>query len=280
MTYVDRPDKKEKRIHYEKRIGKMDEHYFFTPKDFHELRKISTHKKLIKAFTRIAMRLNDLTPDDLPPGNLDRVCFLLINDYEKDKFNELGVGPLNDGYLFGINQYRMDFNVFYLYNPTSVEYSTFLDFFMKKTQKCLTVYFSGRNSDGNQGILFSKDILAKDTINDIIASGCNGKAHYIFIDDCLTGGTIFDIPSIIKQNKPIKNLISISIDKSSTPGYKQGKRTHGLLTFYLCKSVSEKPDINPNELIEKMNLEFRRFKLKFECSITDQELANMPVFYC
>lgn len=279
MTYVDRPDKKEKHPHYENKIEKLDKHYFFKAKDFHQIRKISTHKKLKKAFTRISMCLNDKMPAEVPIEGLDQVCFMVINDYEKDKISELGVGPLNDGYLFGITQYRMDFNIFYLYNSKIEEFTSFLAFFMKNTQKILTVYYTGRSADGNQGILFDSGILSKDSIADIIASNCNGKARYIFVNDCPTGGTNFDIPSILHQNKPIKNLLSFSVDKTKSHGYKDAKRTHGLLTFYLCKTINDYPIINPNDLIEKMTQELRRFQIKFDCAITDQELANNPIFF-
>ena len=280
MTYVDCPDKKEKHVHYENRINKLDKHYFFLTKDIHKLRKRSSKKKIIKSFTRIAICLNGKTIDDIPVESLDRVCFLLINDYDKVKYSELGMGPLNDGYLFAITQYRLDYNVFYLYNPKNEEYLPFLQYFMQKVKKDLTVFYTGCTSDGNQGILFSPEtVVPKDAIADVIASNCNGKAHYVFINDCTSGGSIFDIPLVIKHNKPIKNLLSFSVEKDGTPESKQGRRSHGLLTFYFCKAINDRPDITPNDLIEQMNQDLRRFKIKFNCAITDQELANAPIFY-
>lgn len=279
INYVDCPNKKEKKIHYERRIEKLDKHYFFISKDIYKLRKRSSHKRLLKAFSRIAMKLNEKSPACIPIDCLDHVCLVLINDYRKDKFNDLKTTPLNDGYLFASTQFHMDYKIFYLYNCNVEDFSAFLSFFMKNTQKNLTVFYSGRTADGNQGIMFPKGILSRDAIADIMASNCNGKAHYVFINDSPTGGTNFDITLALKQNKPIKNFLSFGVDKSKTPGYKEAKRTHGLLTFYICKAVDENPIINPNDLIEKMNTELRRFKLKFECAITDQELANSPIFY-
>lgn len=199
INYVDCPDKDEKNIHYQHRIEKLDKHYFFISKDIYKLRKRSSHKRLLKAFSRIAMKLNEKSPECVPVGCLDKVCLVLMNDYRKDKFNDLKTTPLNDKYLFAATQFHMDYKIFYLYNCNVEDFSAFLSFFMKNTQKNLTIFYSGRTADGNQGIMFPKGTLSRDAIAEVIASICNGKSHYVFVNDSPKGGTNFDITLAFKK---------------------------------------------------------------------------------
>ena len=135
MSYVDHPEKRQKHPHYEHRTQKLDrKDNEFSSKKFHQVRKVSTHKKLLRSFGRIGMCLNEKSTDSIPIGDLDKVCFILINDYDNDKDYDLGVGPLNDGYLIGLKHHRFGFKVFYLYNPRSDLFTSFLGFFIKN--KC------------------------------------------------------------------------------------------------------------------------------------------------
>ena len=54
MSYVDTPDKKQKHPHYEHRTTKLDrKDNEFSSKKFQQVRKVSTHKNLLKSFGRI-----------------------------------------------------------------------------------------------------------------------------------------------------------------------------------------------------------------------------------
>ena len=270
MAYVDTPDRKQKHPHYEHRTTKLDlKDNEFSSKKFHRVRKVSTHKKLLKSFGRIGMCINDKPSSNIPTDNLNRVCFILINDYENEQ-HELGVGPLNDGYLIGLKHHRLGFKVFYLYNPRREEYTTYLTFFMYRTQEALTVFYSGRE-DNNEGIEFKDGSLSKSYISEIISKNSNNKTHTLFITDCINSGSVFDI-------KGGSNMISFSVKKLCSPESKESKRSHGILTYYFSKITSDCPNITPNRLTERMNPSLNRFNEVFSCELTSNELGESPIF--
>ena len=271
MTYVDTPDKKQKHPHYEHRTTKLDlKDNEFSSKKFQQVRKVSTHKNLLKSFGRIGMRLNEKNTSDLPTCDLNKVCFILINDYDEED-HELGVGPLNDGYLVGLKHHRLGFKVFYLYNPQSDEFASYLAFFLKNTTDALTIFYSGRD-DNSEGIEFNNGSLSKSSISEIISSSPNNKSRVMFITDSLGGGSVFDI-------KGLSNAISFSVQKSGEIDSKEVKRTHGIFTYYFCKITSDCPNITPNRLVERMNPSLCRFNEVFTCEFNNKELGESPIFF-
>ena len=264
MTYVDQPDKKQKHPHYEHRSNKLDiKDNEFSSKKFQKVKNVSTHKNMLKSFGRIGMCLNEKTTSIISTADLDKVCFILINDYD-DEDKELGVGPLNDGYLIGLKHHRLGFKVFYLYNSKLEEYSPFLSFFMQNTIDALTIFYSGRDSNA-EGIEFNNGTLSKSSIGQIISSSNNTKCNVMFITDCLSGGSVFDIEGC-------SNAISFSVNKANSNESKEAKRSHGIFTYYFCKIIGECPNITPNRLVERMNPSLDRFNEIFTVETNNKEL--------
>lgn len=278
MTYVDSPDKRQKHPHFEHRTEKLDrKDNHFTSKKFHEVRKVSTHKKILKSLGRIGMCLNDKSTTSLPTGDLDKVCFILINDYYKDDDYELGVGPLNDGYLVGLTQHRLGFKFFYLYNSNSEEFGNWLRFFISNSQEALTVFYTGRTNE--QGIEFKGQTLEKTKIAEIIAKNCTGKTKVIFVTDSMQGGSVFPLDGFCPENaENLSNMVSFFVKKSVAGDSKEAKRTHGIFTYYLKKFIMNDPRISPNRLLERMTPSLRRFDEIFHFEISNLEVADQPLF--
>ena len=279
MTFVDQPEKKQKHPHYEHRTIKLDrKNNEFSSKKFQHIRKVSTHKKLLKSFGRIGMCLNNKSKIFNPKDGLDKVCFILVNDYDHED-DDLGVGPLNDSYLIGLKHHRLGYKVFYLHNPHHEEFTTLLPVFMKNTEKTLTVFYSGLSTNGNQGIEFIDGSVSRGILGEIIAQSCTGKPRVMFITDCIGGGSVFDINYSGKENKYHQsNLISFFVRKVYSPESKKSKRSHGICTYYFSKITSECPTITPNRLIERMNPSICRFDEVFVCEVTSLDLADVPIF--
>ncbi|KAK8888116.1 hypothetical protein M9Y10_039177 [Tritrichomonas musculus] len=275
MSFVDTPRKRQKHPHYEHRTIKLDlKDNEFSSKKFQHVRKVSTHKKILKAFGRIALCLNNKPVSTLPQGDYAKVCFIVINDYDDKKNNKLGVGPLNDGYLMGLKHHRFGFKVFYLYNGEDIEFANYLAFFMKNTRKALTVFYTGRTTNKESGISFPNTCIMKETIVKIVTSSYNGKARVVFITDSLGSGSVFNVNAI-----PAKNMISFYVEKTVKPETKEGRLSHGLFTYYFCKITSDCPNITPNRLIERMNPSLKRFGITFKCENSDSDLNEKPIFF-
>lgn len=270
MAQHDLTEKKQKPSYYENHARRLDRRdNEFSSKKFQRIRNFSTHRNLLKSLKKIGMCLNEQPTINVPSFNLDKVCFILINDYDEEE-NELGVGPLNDGYLVALNHFRLGFKIFYLYNSRSDEFPFFLGFFMKNTTKSLTVFFSGRNH-GKKGIEFNRGNISKNFICDVITRNCNGQSRAIFITDTISGGSAFDIDKC-------SNVISLSVRKNGPRNLKEFKKSHGILTYYLCKYINECPNITPNDLVSKMNTSLQRFNEILKCEFSNEGLDKSPIF--
>ncbi|KAK8845819.1 hypothetical protein M9Y10_020742 [Tritrichomonas musculus] len=274
MQYIDEPEKKQKVSHYEKGTAKLDiKNNEFTSKKFQEIRKLSTHKKLLESFHRIGMCLNNKYLQSIPLQGLDKVCFILMNDYDEED-SKLGVGPLNDGYLIGLKHFKIGYKVFYLYNCPMEEFLLALGFMIRNAKENLTVFYSGRDDKIMDGIEFSDGTLFRDEIAAAITKFSTEHQQIMFITDCLSGGSVFDIDGC-------PNAVSFYVKKAGNgvkKSSKEIKQTHGIFTYYFCKITNENPKITPNKLVEKMNLSLNRFVEEFAFETTNDELNKSPVF--
>lgn len=283
MFSIDIFDRKRKNQHYERRTSKLDrKDNEFSSKQFHHIRNDSNGKKILESLSKIGTCLNKSHTSDINIDKLNRVCFVLINSSQIDDKNQ-EPGPLNDGYLICLKHHRLGFKVFYLYNPESLQYLKFLEFFMMFTKIELTVFYSGPDlsSFGIEGIEFSNGSLTKDSIGRIIAQNCSGKARKLFITDCRGGGSVFDIDSCNHQKdaKPL-NMISFYVNKKDSPESKESLLSHGIFTYYFCKIIGEDPEITPDKLVDRMNPALSRFNEVFRCEISNNELADSQILLC
>lgn len=270
-TYYDKPDKHQKHSHYEHKTTKLiRKNNEFTTKTFQKARKVSNKAKLIKSFKRIGKCLNEENVDEIPTTELTRVCLILINNYEHEK-HDPKIGSMNDGYLLGLNHHRLGFKIFYLYNCQSNQYTKVLNFFLKNTKIQLTVYYSG--PDSIDGIEFKDEKVSCNQFGDIISNCKNDNCKFVFISDCISGGSVFDIQKVSTQK-----MITFSVNKIAEPDSKDAKRSHGIFTYYFCKIIYEQPNITPKRFYDRMNAFLKRFNESFTYDFTDKNLEDESIF--
>ena len=275
-AFCDKPDRKQKHPHYEHRSAKLyKKNNEFSNKKFQRIRRVSNKRKLVQSFERIGRCLNEASPSDIPTEGLQKICLILINNYAHDK-HDPQIGPMNDGYLIGLQHHRLGFKVFYLYNCPAQQYPQFLEFFLKFTLRQLTVFYSGRDSiiSGSHGIEFKDNTISCNEFGKLISENYNGRCKAVFISDITTGGSVFDIKSVHENS----DIISLSVNKSTDPDSKEGRRSHGIFTYYLCKILYECPNITPKRLTERMNPSLERFNETFICEVTSHDSENQPLF--
>lgn len=273
MANVESTNEKQNDQHHKTSISdKCNKNNEFSEHKNQQIRKISTQQSILKSLGRIGICLNDKHASFIQTTNLEKVCFILINIRENDD-SELGFGSLNDGYIVALKHHRNEFNVFYLYNPSSDEFSEFFCFFLKNVKQALTVFYSGIGSNDKDGIEFKNDVISKSSINKFILQECEVKKQVLFITDCIDGGTVFDIRGIDNES----NLISFSVTKSNE--FEENKRPHGIFTYYFCKITSDFPNITPCTLIDRMNPQLQLFNQVFSCQTSKTELFKKPIFF-
>ena len=235
---------------------------------------------LLKTLNEFAISLNDKAIKNMPLSELDKVCFILINTYENENEN-FGIGPLNDAIHICLHYRRLHYRVFYLYNPRSSQFISFLEYFLKNTINNLTVFYSGYDSSNKNihDIKFPNGHLPSKDIKKSIMQNCNGKAKITFITNSFNGGSVFDITSINNSNnQQTKNdIISFWVEKDQSNH--NSKKSHGTFIYYLCKFINGSNNFSPKDLVDKINPSLSRFSEVFQCEISNEELADSQILF-
>lgn len=277
-TCYDKPGKKQKHPHYEHRLNKaLKKNNEFSLKKFQKIRHVSNQKKNHKAIKRIARCLNHVSRDDMPKNGYDKVCLVLINNVDHEK-HDPKIGAFNDGYLFALYHHRLGFKCFYLYNCIQGNYPKYLKFFLNHTTEYLTVFYSG--PDSTNGLVFRDDkVVTPAELSYIISRDNNGKSKVVFVSDCTSGGTPYDISEVMTLDNPCPSpMLSFSVNKFTDPNSKEGRRSHGILTYYFCKAIYDNPDISAKRIVERLNSFMSRFSYSIKCDATTPEEMDKPIY--
>lgn len=236
---------------------------------------------LLKTMSRFGICLNNKTSSNALSNKFDKVCFMLINSYEK-KNSDLGIGPINNGIHVGLYHHRLDYKVFYLYNPQSDDYIKFLNYFLQNTTESLTIFYSGLDSAscGIHEIEFVNGKLSSNIIKNVISQNCNGKAQIIFITDSYNGGSVYDIHSINHiNNKQPTNAISFHVKKDGKSlDRNEKKRSHGIFIYYFFKIIGDNPNITPKDLVDNINPSILPFNEVLKYETTNTTISDSPLF--
>lgn len=284
VPFVDKPDKPERSsafLHKAVSLDKKDNQ--FSDSKFQSVRKVSNQKEIIESFHRIGMDINDVEVDDIPKENLNKVCFVLINNYYKD-YKCLGVGPLNDAYLFALIHHKMGFKIVFMFNPEMDNFTEKLEFFLANTVMALTIYYSGRDSSSRvrrvgHGIQFIDDeVMSSKEFGQLVGGKSNGTAKIIIISDCGSGKTVFSMKAATNtENAHTSPMINFSVDKKIlTP--RERRMSQGLFTYYFSKLVRQFPNASPKEMVDMLNISFERFKITFSSLVSFDTLDEKPMF--
>lgn len=289
MLYIQQPNKKPKDSPFEKQISKL-KNTKFTQEQFQKARSSSKISKIEKYFLRIGICLNNQSVKSLSNGSYDKVCFIISNTYINEKLN-LGVGPLNDGYMVGLHFYKLGYKIFYIINPLQRECEKFLQFFVKNSGSQFVIYFTGRIGKIRQkdnmhdlpqtamlfddGHLFDDEVISlltqnkSESENKIVLISDSPHCEPICSFKTLSKSTLEELPNTIILS-PHRN--SPSIDE------KIALKRHGLFSFYLCKYLKQDPSISLQNLELKINSELNRFDETVQCEVQDPNIIDCPLF--
>lgn len=285
------PHKRQKNSRYERQAKKlyMAQDNCFRKQDFQFLRKNSTHSKLLGALNQIGVCLNDKNPETISIKNLDKVCFILVNTYDRKDY-DLGVGPLNDSYLLGMNLYKRGYKIFYLHNPRKSEFLVYSAFFLKNTQSDLTIFYSGRATafagsvNGKLSLninafLFNEGCTTADELGKILSDNMNPNVKVVLLSDCCGGGSAWDIRIAKKFNPNLPpNILIFSANERKRVKEKTSKHTHGIFTFFFCTLINENPNITPKQLCNQINPLIKRFNKSVSCEKLTNCMDVSPIF--
>ncbi|KAK8843076.1 hypothetical protein M9Y10_025267 [Tritrichomonas musculus] len=283
--FVDKPKKPEKHSAYVHKIVQLDKKdNQFSEKKFQEIHQISNNKEMNESLRRVGICLNKADLTKLPKKGVDKVCFILVNNYEKDA-DGLGVGPLNDAYLFALIHKKLGYNIAYLYNPGLAKFVLSLEYFLEHTTSALTIYYTGRDSESkvsniSHGITFDnhKEIFSSIEFGKTVGQKWNGKCRIMILHDCSCGGSIFNMHSAKSTvNGPDIEIVSYTVNKKNLKP-KEKRLSQGLFTYYFCKLLRQFPNSTPQEMANMLTLSFERFKVGFIPVLSREKLNESPLY--
>ena len=278
-----------KEIPYEKKMTKLN--YNFRDDKFAKYRNSSSIHKDLKAFCKIGRYLNDKSPSCISKDKVDKVCFLIINTYNRKTY-QLGSGPINDGYMIALQHYQRGYYVYFLHNPTKKQFETWASFFLKNTQKYLTIFYEGRSTTlvGTKGdvikgqcdaIVFELDYLRDQEMGELLSQNTNKNCKVLLISNCCKGPSIWCLDSArfedIKLPPNITSISPMSESGESSEVYKKNKKEEdmdGIFIYHLLKIEKENPNITPNQLAEQIDPQLNKYGLSLYHYSTSSDLDS------
>jgi len=219
VPFIDELSKVEKPSIYIHKVVKLDnKNNEFADIEFQKIHELSSTASVIESFHRIGMTLNNVNIADISKDFCDKVCIILINNY-KHESKSLGVGPLNDAYLFAKIHRKLGFKIAFLYNPDKLTFIKTLEFFLLHTTAYLTFFYAGRDSSSKQtrtshGILFDGEQIpySATELGKFVGEKSNGQCKVLIISDCGCGGSIFNMKAATNtENAHCSTLVSFNI---------------------------------------------------------------------
>ena len=244
-----------KEIPYEKKLPKLERK--FNEDRLAKVRDSSSVRKDVNAFCRIGVYLNDKKPTMISKENLDKVCFMTINTYNRKTY-KLGSGPINDGYMIAMNHYRRGYQIYFLHNPSRLQFMSFTSFFLRNTKTALTIFYEGRSTTlvGNgdevikgksEAIVFDLNYLKDHEMGELLSRNAKTECKVVLLSNCCGGPAIWCLDSNNFQNIELPpNIISICVknkedslkNHSNQKIHHRKKRdkTAGLFIYYLLRN--------------------------------------------
>lgn len=159
----------------------------------------------------------------------------------------------------------MNYKVYFLHNPRSSQFLSFLKVFLQKVTQYLTIYYTGHGAQ------------VKDTSGD----EADGYAHTILLNDCCHSGTIWDIPENLQEAQYFPpNILSISAstDNQTAKQSRIQQNSQGIFTFNFFTVISNNPGILIQDVQRLLDPELRKFSQQVDMFPTRAGMLYKPVF--
>lgn len=248
-----------------------------------------TIEQNIKGLKDIAI---DLKKIESFPKCLIRAAFICCNTYSNPS-NSLGVGPIKDAITVAKYMKEIGFNVYFLQDPRTAEYTKYFKSFLQKTSEYLVIYYSGHGSNVNdrndddievrgEAFIFEDNYLSTtNLIDEIIHSGKPPTSKLCLINDCCHSSPIYDFDLLTSNGKKIpQNLISFSTirDTETSKATSVGGTDNGIFTFYFFKLLSQEESLTPEKMKSQINQYLSRFQQNFVIWTSTNSFLNEPIF--
>jgi hypothetical protein len=225
------------------------------------------------------------------PTTFGRAAFICCNNYSSYRLS-LGTGPVNDAVSFAKLMKQFDFQVFFLHNPRSRNFLTYLDAFFSRTTERLVFYYVGHGTnvkdlDGDEGdgqdeaFVFDDGIVIDDDLISHLCTNKNPSNAIVLVTDACHSGSIWDIQagSVKGRTLPPRIMsLSAATDAQTAKQTMINRKDQGIFTYQLTRLLTAEPNLTPTQIGVKIKTELKKYQQNFTVGTTSDELLSQPLF--
>ncbi|OHS94651.1 Clan CD, family C14, metacaspase-like cysteine peptidase [Tritrichomonas foetus] len=225
------------------------------------------------------------------PADVEKICFIVCNTYTSYRLS-LGDGPLNDAITFATSMKSYGFTQYFMHNPHSRNFLSYLDAFFKNTLKHLVVYYVGHgttvadlNKDEDDGydeaFVFEDGTIIDDILLEHLIKNKNETSRLTLITDACHSGSIWDIQSKVVNGNAVPQMvmsISAANDKQTAKQAVIDRKEQGIFTMNLGTTLKKKPAITPKDLLTELRTPLKKYSQTCTVAYSSKELETKTIF--
>ncbi|OHT01695.1 hypothetical protein TRFO_31392 [Tritrichomonas foetus] len=252
-----------------------------TVRDFERLRQRGSALVNQSVLYSIGQNCGNMETKDFPK-TLQNACYICVNS-KHPKTEETSVGCFNDAILIAQHYQSAGYNVFFIVNPKSMTYFTFLRLVLSQTTNNVAVYISGfcKDAEGKNEIIFEDENVPSKRFSDFLNAykKITSMAHIIFDFTHIKKKNALPHSTFI-SNTLTANTIFITLDFVNNLNYDNLKviECGGYITFMLMKFLKAKPDMLIGDLKKGINDIINQFGYEIFFRAQNRQLLNGSLF--
>jgi hypothetical protein len=225
------------------------------------------------------------------PATFGRVALICCNNYSSYRLS-LGTGPINDAVSFAKCMKQFDYEVYFLHNPRSRNFLTYLDAFFSRTTDRLVFYYVGhgtnvRDLDGDEAdgqdeaFVFDDGVVIDDDLISHLCTNKNPSNAIVLVTDACHSGSIWDIQAGSVNGRTLPSgIISVSAatDAQTAKQTMINRKDQGIFTYNLTKLIAAEPNLTPTQIGNKIKVELKKYQQNFTVGTTSVEFLSQPLF--
>lgn len=251
----------------------------FTQDDLNNVRNNGNEKTSLESLASLGMDCTNLEPKQFPQS-LNNCCLICVNGKVQ---GENDSAFYNDGALLAQHAKAFGYPIFFLVNPTSMQYFSFLRLALSQTSHNILLYVNGfcRDVENDNLICFTnEEVQCKRFSGFLLSYKTSTSKVSIFFDVCHLKEKSISPHSIFISNDIPQNIIMTTIDfiDPSDVGDKKMVKCQGFLIYSIIVALHKQPHKTFTEVESHINSMIQQNGYKLLIVTQNDEMRNQPIF--
>lgn len=251
----------------------------FTQEDLDQVRGRETEKSVLAKFPILGTNGATVEPRHFPQ-NLVNICLMCINSKNAKGDNDITI--LNDGIFAAQHIKKIGYPIYYLINPSSMLYFTFLRLVLSHTSNNIILYVNGfcHDIDNDNLICFpDEEVPCRRFSSFLLSYKQNLSKVSLFFDvGHIKEKSLEPYSNFVSSEIPL-NVVMVVIGFISTSQYGNQKivKTQGYLTYSIFVALHKNPNKTFNEVENEINAMIQQTGYKIQIAAQNNETRELPV---